>query len=65
MKTTMLAILALYSIGPTTDPTPQSDPGPTYARCMSIPPICGPGTHPTCICESDISLSCTWLCAGR
>lgn len=63
MKTTLLAILALYTSGP--DPTPTSAPPPEYARCISVAPICAPGTHPVCICESDISLSCSWLCAGR
>lgn len=42
-----------------------SAPPLEYGHCMSIAPICAPGAHPTCICESDISMSCTWICAGR
>lgn len=35
------------------------------ARCMGIKPICPAGKHATCICESDYSLRCSWICAGR
>jgi hypothetical protein len=34
------------------------------SRCMSVKPICPPGKHPMCICESDYSYKCMWICAG-
>lgn len=36
-----------------------------YVRCMGTQPICRPGTHAMCICESDISLNCAWICGGQ
>ena len=38
---------------------------PLVSRCLSIEPICRPGTHPICICDSDISLNCSWICGSR
>ena len=34
------------------------------SRCIGVRPICTPGTEPICICESDISLNCKWICAS-
>lgn len=39
-------------------------PNPTGSRCIDVKPICEPGKHPICICESDISLNCHWICAS-
>ena len=39
-------------------------PTPTGSRCIDVKPICEPGKHPICICESDISLKCKWICAS-
>lgn len=33
-------------------------------RCLGVEPICRPGTYPICVCESDISLRCSWICAS-
>lgn len=37
---------------------------PMAGRCISVPPICAPGTRAMCICESDISMNCKWICAS-
>lgn len=34
------------------------------SRCIGVEPICRPGTRPVCLCESDISLRCGWICAS-
>jgi hypothetical protein len=40
---------------------PLADP----SRCsIHVPPICQPGRRPICLCESDISLNCSWICAS-
>ena len=39
-------------------------PVPTGSRCIDVKPVGGPGKHPICICESDISLNCKWICAS-
>ncbi len=40
---------------------PLADPN----RCaIHVPPICQPGRRPICLCESDISLNCSWICAS-
>jgi hypothetical protein len=42
-------------------PVPMADP----SRCaIHVPPICQPGRRPICLCESDISLNCSWICAS-
>ena len=41
-----------------------TEPAPTGSRCIDVKPICEPGKHPICICESDISLNCHWTCAS-
>jgi hypothetical protein len=38
---------------------------PMAGRCIAVPPICKPGTHAMCICESDISMNCKWICASQ
>jgi len=48
-----------------TAPTPTTEPTPTGSRCIEVKPICDPGKHPICICESDISLDCHWICASE
>lgn len=37
---------------------------PLESRCISVPPICRPGTEPLCICESDYSFRCQWICTS-
>lgn len=39
-------------------------PVPTGSRCIDVKPVCDPGKHAICICESDISLECHWICAS-
>lgn len=43
---------------------PASDDALTN-RCMSVQPICMPGTHAICVCDSDVSMHCYWECVGR
>lgn len=33
-------------------------------RCLSMKPICMPGQHPICMCSSDYSFDCAWICAS-
>jgi hypothetical protein len=40
-------------------------PVPLNGRCIQIPPICPPGSYPMCICESDISMKCWYICASH
>ncbi len=45
--------------------TPSPEPLADARRCaIQVPPICEPGRRPICICESDISLNCSWICAS-
>jgi hypothetical protein len=60
--TTLMVATAAAFIGSTTASTPA--PTPTGSRCIDVKPICDPGKHPICICESDISLDCHWICAS-
>ena len=54
------AMLAAITTAPNTIPPPT----PTGSRCIDVKPICEPGKHPICLCESDISLNCKWICAS-
>lgn len=36
----------------------------TSAQCMTVPPICGPGTDPLCLCDSN-GRNCSWVCVGN
>lgn len=40
------------------------EPEPRVSKCIEIEPICMPGQHAVCYCESDISLDCRWMCVG-
>lgn len=35
------------------------------SRCMKLAPLCKPGAAPICICESDYSLKCNWVCGSK
>ena len=35
------------------------------SRCIQVEPICPPGKHAICLCESDISMKCSWVCASE
>jgi hypothetical protein len=35
------------------------------SRCIGVEPICPPGKHAICICESDYSFKCQWVCASQ
>jgi hypothetical protein len=48
----------------TTAPNTILPPTPTGSRCIDVKPVCPPGTEPICLCESDISLNCKWICAS-
>jgi hypothetical protein len=37
---------------------------PMGGRCISVPPICPPGSNPVCLCESSYSFSCVWICGS-
>ncbi len=54
------ATAAFIGSGPVFMPLPV----PTGSRCIDVKPICDPGKHAICICESDISLDCHWICAS-
>jgi hypothetical protein len=54
------AMLAAITTAPNTIPPPT----PTGSRCIDVKPVCPPGTEPICLCESDISLNCKWICAS-
>ena len=69
MKTTAL-ILSLF-LGFAVIPWDQSAPittsddaEPLMGRCIGLKPLCPIGTRPICICESNISLNCAWLCGS-
>ena len=38
---------------------------PVASRCLGIQPICPPGKHPLCLCESDLSFNCSWVCTSQ
>ena len=58
----LMVAAAALSLGSGPGSTPA--PIPTGSRCIEVKPICDPGKHPICICESDISLDCHWICAS-
>ena len=47
-----------------TAPNATPRPSPNGSRCIDVRPVCPPGTEPICLCESDISLNCKWVCAS-
>jgi len=59
----LLATAATFA-GTASVPGSPTEPLPTGSRCIDVKPICEPGKHPICICESDISLDCHWICAS-
>ena len=58
----VMAIAVLMSM-PVDEPV-QSEAEEQTSRCIMVKPVCMPGTHPICICESDYSLNCSWVCAS-
>ena len=62
IPTALMVAAAASLIG--TAPASTPAPTPTGSRCIDVKPICDPGKHPICICESDISLDCHWICAS-
>jgi len=60
MKKLMLCVFLLAIPGAALADQPQQS-----TRCMSIEPICRPGQHPLCVCQSDYSSRCIWICVGR
>lgn len=58
-----LVLLALLFVAPLA-PVKAAQPEPLYGHCMSIAPICAPGSRPYCLCENSLSLTCTWVCAA-
>ena len=55
-------VAALAFVATELNATPA--PTPTGSRCIDVKPVCPPGTEPICLCESDISLNCKWICAS-
>jgi hypothetical protein len=58
---TALAILLCSTAFADDAPAPE----PLLNRCIEVVPVCPPGTHPMCICESDLSYECHYICASQ
>jgi hypothetical protein len=37
---------------------------PVAGTCYGPAPYCEPYKHALCVCESDISYKCGWICVG-
>jgi hypothetical protein len=59
MKTIAAIAIALMLASRT-----EAAPEPASSKCMSYPPFCPYGQAPLCVCESDYSYSCIWMCAS-
>lgn len=55
----LIVVAALAAVGG------RAEAGSRSSRCIDVRPICPPGQHPICLCESDYSYNCAWVCAGR
>ncbi len=58
-----LLLLVLASLA--VSPYALADAETESSRCVSLPPLCPPGSYPICICQSAMSLTCGWLCGSR
>ncbi len=64
MKTAALILSLITAIALIPEGQPETPAAePMGGRCISVKPICSPGTRAICICESAISLNCMWICA--
>lgn len=61
MKTVITIALALM-LATRTEAAPA--PEPQGSRCLGYPPFCPAGQAPLCVCESDYSYNCIWMCAS-
>lgn len=64
-----LAVVAAIAVGAAAvaqspAASPPSGNSASVGGCYQLRPICAPGAHPICLCESDISLTCGWLCGS-
>lgn len=66
-RAVLFGVVALFvSTAIAAKPSPAATaPGEGFVKCVSVQPICPPGTHPMCVCESDYSYNCQWICAGQ
>ena len=58
--TRLVVLVAVVLAAWSTEP-PRAEPEGT---CWGIQPICPPGRSPICLCESDWSLRCEWVCGS-
>lgn len=65
MKKITIITFTFLSLGAHAEPRDIPSAEPFSVRCIGVKPICMPGQHPVCICESDYSYNCSWVCAGR
>lgn len=63
MKMVAIFLVTVGVSGAAQEPAPRATEEPA-SRCMGIRPLCPPGQHPLCICESDYSYNCAWICAS-
>ena len=64
MKTLAIAMLLMSTAEEPLMSTVPTEAEELSDRCISVEPICPPGKHAICLCESDISLRCAWVCAS-
>ena len=38
--------------------------GEAEVRCTKMAPLCKIGTTAVCLCESEVSMKCGWVCAS-
>lgn len=55
--TIALTMLLLASVS-------EAQPEPQSTRCIMAPPVCLGGQQPICVCQSEYSLNCMWMCGS-
>ena len=58
-KVILLTLLFLSPAAVITAPEPAEALG---GQCFGIPPLCGPGLHPACVCYDAMGNNCSWQC---
>lgn len=63
-----LAVVGAVAVGVTaaaqTYAAPPAGGSGLAGSCFQVRPICAPAAHPICICESDVSVTCGWVCGS-